>query len=143
MRRYRRDREEQQNLEENEEPETSWAFYRKHTENLLRRYMYASLQVGRTPNLLDEPVGRGWASSSRIRTFEDALIFVLDIERCLGRLNTMDRTMIQRMVLQEYSHTEMASMLRMGQRQVFNRLHRALDRLTEQLVTSRLLVLSE
>ncbi|MFP5206905.1 MAG: hypothetical protein ACLGSH_16255, partial [Acidobacteriota bacterium] len=44
-------------------PAVSLAFYRKHTENLLRRYLYASMQVGRAPSILADPVGRGWASS--------------------------------------------------------------------------------
>ncbi len=30
-------------------PPASLAFYRKHTESLLRRYLYASMQVGRAP----------------------------------------------------------------------------------------------
>ncbi len=51
------------------EPSVTYAFYRKHTENLLRRYLYASLQVGRSPNLLGESIGRGWVSSRRVRTF--------------------------------------------------------------------------
>ena len=66
------------------EPVTTWAFYRKHTERLLRRYLYASMQVGRSPDLLGASVGRGWVSSRRVRTFEDALIFVLDVERSSG-----------------------------------------------------------
>ena len=40
-------------------PVTSLAFYRKHTENMLRRYLYASMQVGRTPSILGDPVGAG------------------------------------------------------------------------------------
>jgi hypothetical protein len=45
-----------------EEPAVTYAFYRKHTEKLLRRYQYASTQVGRAPSLLGESVGRGWAT---------------------------------------------------------------------------------
>lgn len=73
------------------EPSISLAFYRKHTESMLRRYLYASMQVGRAPSILSDPVGRGWASSRPIRTFEDAVIFVLDVERCLDRLSPLDR----------------------------------------------------
>ena len=42
------------------EPVVSVAFYRKHTESMLRRYLYASMQVGRAPAILGDPVGRGW-----------------------------------------------------------------------------------
>ena len=125
------------------EPIATYAFYRKHTENLLRRYLYASTQVGRSPNLLGESVGRGWVSSRRVRTFEDALIFVLDVERCLERLTILDRQMISRVILQEYTHAEAAGLLRISVRTVCNRLPVAIDRLTEALVEADLLVLPD
>ena len=65
------------------EPKRNLAFYRMHTERMLRRYLYASMQIGRSPSILSEPIGRGWASSQRVKTFEDAVIFVMDIEHCL------------------------------------------------------------
>ena len=40
-------------------PNISLAFYRKHTEKMLRRYLYASMLVGRAPAILGEPIGRG------------------------------------------------------------------------------------
>ncbi len=121
----------------------SYAFYRKHTENLLRRYLYASMQVGRSPNLLGESVGRGWVSSRRVRTFEDALIFVLDVERCLDKLSLTDRQIVTRVCLQEYTHAETGVLLRMSARSIDNRLMLALDKLTEMLVKSALLVLPD
>ena len=123
------------------EPGPTYAFYRKHTQNLLRRYLYASMQVGRSPNLLGESVGRGWVSSRRVRTFEDALIFVLDVERCLNRLSLIDRQIISRVVLQEYTQTEAAVLLGTSSRTIGNRLPNAIDRLTESLVEADLLVL--
>ena len=125
------------------EPVVTYAFYRRHTENLLRRYLYASMQVGRSPNLLGESVGRGWVSSRRVRTFEDALIFVLDVERCLQRLTVIDRQIISRVILQEYTHAEAADLLRISVRTVCNKLPQAIDRLTEALVEADLLVLPD
>jgi hypothetical protein len=124
-----------------EEPIATFAFYRKHTENLLRRYLYASMQVGRSPNLLGESVGRGWVSSRRVRTFEDALIFVLDVERCLNKLSTLDRQMISRILLQEYTHAEAATLIGTSLRTITTKLPQAIDRLTESLVESDLLTL--
>lgn len=124
-------------------PLVSWAFYRKHTENLLRRYLYASMQVGRSPNLLGESVGRGWVSSRRVRTFEDALIFVLDVERCLNRLSPTDRQIVTRVCLQEYTQAETAVLMRMSTRSLGNRFSVALDRLTEALVKANLMVLPD
>ena len=126
---------------ETAEPVVSYAFYRRHTENLLRRYLYASTQVGRTPELLSDSVGRGWASSRRIRTFEDAVIFVLDVERCLSRLTPLERQLVTRVILQEYTQSEAASMLGVCLRTVSTRLAMALDRLTEILLAAEILIL--
>jgi hypothetical protein len=86
-------------------PSISLAFYRKHTEKTLRRYLYASMQVGRTPSILGDPIARGWVSSRPIRTFEDAIIFVLDVETCLNRLGGLDRQILCRVVIQEYTQS--------------------------------------
>lgn len=131
----------QQVEEPADEPVATFAFYRKHTENLLRRYLYASMQVGRSPNLLGESVGRGWVSSRRVRTFEDALIFVLDVERCLKKLTNLDRQMISRILLQEYTQAETAVLLGISVRTICIKLPQAIDRLTESLVESDLLTL--
>jgi DNA-directed RNA polymerase specialized sigma24 family protein len=61
------------------------------------------MQVGRAPSILGDSVGRGWVSSRPVRTFEDAVIFVLDMETCLKRLSSLDRQMVSRIVLQEYT----------------------------------------
>ncbi len=119
----------------------SLAFYRKHTESMLRRYLYASMQVGRSPSILGDSVGRGWCSSRPIRTFEDAVIFVLDVEKCLGRLGSLDRQLLSRIVLQEYTHAETATLLGMSVRAVGYKFPQAVDRLTEKLLETGLLVL--
>ncbi|MGC9157996.1 MAG: hypothetical protein ACP5FH_03310 [Terracidiphilus sp.] len=123
------------------EPEASLGFYRKHTESLLRRYLYASMQVGRAPSILGEPIARGWCSSRPVRTFEDAVIFVLDVERCLNRLGSLDRMMVSRIVLQEYTQAEAATLLGMSVRSICYKFPKAMDRLTEKLLESGLLVL--
>ncbi len=122
-------------------PSISLAFYRKHTERMLRRYLYASMQVGCAPSILGDPVGRGWVSSRRVRTFEDAVIFVLDVERCLDKLGALDRAMLSRVVLQEYTQAETAVLLGMSARTIAYKFPLALDRLTEQLLEKELLVI--
>jgi len=123
------------------EADASLAFYRKHTESMLRRYLYASMLVGRAPEMLSDTVGRGWVSSRRIRTFEDAVIFVLDVESCLNKLNPLDRKMLSRIVLQEYTQAETADMLGMGVRTIAYKFPQALDRLTRLLLDAGLLVI--
>jgi DNA-directed RNA polymerase specialized sigma24 family protein len=122
-------------------PAVSLGFYRKHTESLLRRYLYASMQVGRAPSILGDPVARGWASSRPVRTFEDAVIFVLDIENCLSQLGSLDRELLSRVVLQEYTQVEAAAMLGMSVRTISSRFPLAVDRLTEKLLEASLLVI--
>ena len=125
------------------DPDVSLAFYRRHTEKMLRRYLYASMQVGRAPSILGEPVARGWASSRPIRTFEDAVIFVLDVENCLNALGSLDRQMLFRIVIQEYTQAETATLMGMSVRSVCNRYPMATDRLTEKLLKTGLLVLPQ
>lgn len=122
-------------------PLANLAFYRKHTESMLRRYLYASMQVGRAPSILGDPVARGWASSRPVRTFEDAVIFVLDIEKCLSQLSRLDREILARVVLQEFTQVETAAMLGMAIRTIGYKYPLAVDRLTEKLLAASLLVL--
>ncbi len=131
----------QQPVRATSEPATSVAFYRKHTENILRRYLYASMLVGRAPSLLGSSVGRGWASSRPIHTFEDAVIFVLDVEGCLKRLTPLERELLSRIVLQEYTLAETAGILGISVRRITSKLGMALDQLTVRLLDSGLLIL--
>jgi DNA-directed RNA polymerase specialized sigma24 family protein len=124
-------------------PAANLAFYRRHTEKLLRRYLYASMLVGRAPSILSDPVARGWASSRPVRTFEDAVIFVLDIESCLKQLSLLDREILSRIVLQNYTQLETAEMLGMNFGCLSYRFPLALDRLTEKLLAARLLILPQ
>lgn len=127
----------------NARTDSSLAFYRRHTEKLLRRYLYASLQVGRAPSILGDPVARGWVSSRPVRTFEDAVIFVLDVESCLNQLDPLDQQIVCRIVLQDYTQSEVAAMLSMSLRSLSTRFLAALDRLTGRLLESKVLVLPE
>jgi DNA-directed RNA polymerase specialized sigma24 family protein len=130
-------------LQPAKQPVRTLAFYRKHTESLLRRYLYASMLVGRSPSLLDHPVARGWASSRPVRTFEEAVNFVLDVEDCLKRLSALDRRLLSRIVLQEYTVAETAVMLRLHLNTVMIRLGMATDRLTRILLKEGLLVIPQ
>lgn len=124
------------------EAESRTAILRVRTERLLRRYLYTSMQVGRSPSLLNDPAFRGRASYRPAHTFEDAVIFVLDVETCLNRLMFLDRDILCRVVLQEYTHAEAASLLGMSDRTMGYKYRQALDRLTELLLEGRLLVSS-
>jgi hypothetical protein len=111
-------------------PMEGFAFYRKHTEALLRRYMQLSMEMGRTPSLLGNYVFRGKVSSYRIHTFEDNVIFLFDVEKCLKRLDTSAQELIARITLQEYTQPETAELTGQSLRSVVRRYAEALDRLT-------------
>jgi hypothetical protein len=93
------------------EPAGGIAFYRRRTELLLRRYMLVSLQTGRIPSLIGNYVFRGKASSYRMHSFEDAVIFLFDIEKCLKKIDPLGRELIARIALQEYTQEETAELI--------------------------------
>jgi hypothetical protein len=116
-----------------------YAFYRKHTVALLRRYLRVSMELGRTPSILGNVVFRGRASSYRMTTFEDLLIFVFDIEKCLKRLDRASQTVVARMVLEDYTAAETAAITSDSERSVMRIYGEALDRLTREFLEFGLL----
>lgn len=115
------------------------AFYRKYTEAMLRRYTQMSLERGRVPSLLGREMFRGKVTSYRIRTFEDAVIFRLDVERCLARLGGEELEVVKRIALQEYTQGEAAMLVGMSLRGCVQRYGQAIDRLTEMFLERRML----
>ncbi|HEX6495378.1 MAG TPA: sigma factor-like helix-turn-helix DNA-binding protein [Acidobacteriaceae bacterium] len=115
------------------------AFYRKYTEGMLRRYMYRSMEIGKVPSLLGDFTFRGKSSNRKGYTFEDSLIFVHDVERCLARLNRLERELVGRIALQEYTLAETAALTGMSVRTVVRRYSEALDRLTQVFLRLELL----
>lgn len=111
-------------------PLSSVAFYRKHTEALLRRYMYVSMHMGRVPSVLGNCMLRGMVSSYRVHSFEDAIIFIYDVEKCLKRLDPGARDLIARVTLQEYTQAEAAELTGQSLRSVVRKYAEAIDRLT-------------
>ncbi|MCU1313916.1 MAG: hypothetical protein JWM54_1673 [Acidobacteriaceae bacterium] len=122
-------------------PATEVAFYRKYTEGMLRRYMYRSMEIGKVPSLLGDFSFRGRSSSRRGYSFEDSVIFVHDVERCLDRLNSMERELVRRIALQEYTQGETAELLGVSLRTVVRRYADTLDRLTHVFLRLKLLQL--
>ncbi len=120
-------------------PPVEVAFYRKYTEGMLRRYMYRSMEIGRVPSLLGDFSFRGRSSNRKGYTFEDAVIFVHDVERCLMRLNPVERELVGRIALQEYTLLETAELTGMSVRTVVRRYAEALDRLTLVFLRLKLL----
>jgi predicted DNA-binding protein (UPF0251 family) len=113
--------------------------YRDRTSAMLRRYFRYSIEVGRLPSLLGREFFRTRVTSYRVGTFEDAVIFVHDVERCLDQLDDFERTVIGKVVLQDFSHDEAAQLMGCWRRTVGRRLPEALDHLSDIFLTAGLL----
>jgi hypothetical protein len=113
--------------------------YRDRTRVLLRRYFQMSIELGRLPSLVGREFFRSRVTSYCMHTFEDAVIFVHDTERCLERLDRFSQQLIARIVFQDYTLEETAALVGCGRRTVVRRYPRALDRLSELLLEAELL----
>jgi hypothetical protein len=106
------------------------AFYRKCTEGLLRRYVRMSMEAGKAPSLLGREIFRGNVTSCRVEGFDDAVIFRLDVERCLQKLDPQQQDLVTRIAIQEYTLGEAARLLGLPPRTTIRRYAQALDALT-------------
>ena len=114
-------------------------FYRKYTEALLRRYLRMSMEAGKVPSLLGQEMFRGKVTSYRIGCFDDAVIFVHDVEHCLLQLTPQQQDLVSRIGLQQFSVAETAELLGVPPRSVIRRYGTALDRLTHLFLNAGLL----
>ena len=110
-------------------PEDELRMYRAHTVALLRRYFRMSLELGRLPSLVGREFFRASVSSYRAASFEDLVIFVTDVERCVERLDEKAQVAIARVIFQEYSVEEAGHMLGCTERSIRTHLAGGLDRL--------------
>ena len=113
--------------------------YRERTLGLLRRYMRLSIEVGRLPSLLGREFFRSRVTCYRMTTIEDAVIFVHDVDRALARLDELEKALVARLVLLEYTQDEVAASLGCGRRTIGRRFPEALDRLSEFFLAGGLL----
>ena len=113
--------------------------YRDRTRAILRRYFRMSIELGRLPSLVGREFFRSRVTSYRMHTFEDAVIFVHDTERCLERLDPFSQQLIARIIFQDYTLEETAALVGCGRRTVVRRYPRALDLLSELFLEAELL----
>jgi hypothetical protein len=119
--------------------EPRMAFYRKYTEAMLRRYVRLSTEAGKVPSLLGQEMFRGRVTSCKVDNFDDAVIFMHDIDRCLAKLDLEQQELITRIALQQYTLGETATLLGLKPRTVVRRYGQSLDRLTRVFLTVKLL----
>ena len=120
-------------------PEPELAFYRKYTEHMLRRYHYLSLAGGRVPSLVGREVFSNSITSYTVQNFEEAIVFCVDVEKCLARLEPIERAVLKRIVIQGYTHEEAAPMFGVSLCTCKRRYYQAVDTLTIILLETRML----
>jgi hypothetical protein len=115
------------------------AFYRKYTEALLRRYAHMSLEMGRVPSLLGREMFRGKVTNYVVHGFDDVVIFVHDVEKCLSKLDPTQWQLIERVAVQEYTLGEASVLMRLPLWTLHRQYGNALDVLTEIFLQRKLL----
>ncbi len=113
--------------------------YRERTVALLRRYLQASIEVGRLPSLLGRELFCSKVTAYHMSSFEDGVIFVHDVEHALEQLTDMGRELMSVIVFQDYTYDEAADVLRCGRRTICREFSAALDHISELFLAGGLL----
>src|SRR3984893_4519995 len=124
----------QQRLREEEDRECMRRTYRGRTGAMLLRYMRYSIETGRLPSLLGREFFRAKVTSYTVVTFEDRVIFVHDMEKCLEKLDEFSRQLIARHILQEHDQAATGKLLHCTERTVRAYVPVVLDLLVEILL---------
>ncbi len=119
--------------------EANLSAYRPYTRALLRRYFRMSVDIGRLPSILGGLCFRARVSSYKLNTFEDAVIFVHDIERAFERIQRHYLEIIAGVILLDYSIPEAALRLGITVQRAERRYAAALDSLSAVLLEVGLL----
>lgn len=120
-------------------PPPEMAFYRKYTEGMLQRYVRLSMETGRVSSLLGQEMFRGRVTTCRVEGFDDVVIFVHDVEKCLEKLEEEQQHLISRIGLQQYTVDETARLMGLKPRTVIRRYGQALDSLTRIFLSVQML----
>lgn len=115
------------------------AAYRPYTRALLRRYFRMAVDIGRLPSVLGGLCFRARVTSYKLHTFEDAVIFVHDIERVFDRIDRNSLEIIAGVILLDYSVPEAALRLGITVQRAERRYAAALDSLSSVLLEVQLL----
>jgi hypothetical protein len=119
--------------------EQQMAFYRKYTEAMLRRYVRMSMEAGKVPSLLGQEMFHGNVTSCRVESFDDVVIFLHDVGKCLERLDEEQQHLILRIALQQYTLGETAELMGLKPRTVVRRYGLAVDSLTRVFLGVKML----
>lgn len=128
---------------EDSEEQRQRRIYRGRTVAMLRKYMKYSIETGRLPSLVGREFFRSKVTSYTVVTFEDRVIFVHDMETCLGKLDEFSRELIARHILQEHDRFETARLLHCNEKTIRRLTPFVIDQLSEILLDVGLMELVE
>ena len=115
------------------------ALYRNRTVALLEKYFRMSVELGHLPSVMGREFFRSHVSSYGTQTFEDAVIFVHDVERCLEQIDPRHQLVITRLFFQQYTNEEAAKLIDCGHTTIVRRRQEALDAITSVFLNRKLL----
>jgi hypothetical protein len=96
--------------------------------------MRYSIETGRLPSLLGREFFRAKVTTYTVVTFEDRVIFVHDMEKCLERLDEFSQQLIARHILQEHDPCATAKLLHCNEKTVRRYMPVVLDVFSEVLL---------
>ena len=102
-------------------------FERTRTMALLHRFLRTAISVGRMPSLFGREIFRTTSQAGPQRAFEDSVLFVCDIEKCLRMLNPLEQRLIAYCVLENRSEWEASRAFHASQGFISRHLAHALD----------------
>jgi len=108
--------------------------YRKRTLSILYRFLRLSCEAGRLPSILGQEFFRNHITSYNLSSFEDVVIFVHDVERCISRLDRESQELIARIALQGFTQEEVSRLTGRCHRTINRRYLEALDQLSTILL---------
>lgn len=121
------------------DPRPEMLCFRGQTFALVRHFFELSCQVGRLPSLLGRELFRSRVSHRAIPSFEEQVVFARDVEICLAKLSDDHAEIITLVGLYDFSHDEVAEMLRCSRAWVTQRFSEAIDSLSEILLHAGIL----
>ncbi|MGC2108017.1 MAG: sigma factor-like helix-turn-helix DNA-binding protein [Candidatus Korobacteraceae bacterium] len=113
------------------DPRPEMLCFRGQTFAFVRHFFELSCQAGRLPSILGRELFRARVSHHAIPSFEDQAIFIRDIELCLEKLSDDHAEIITLVGMYDFSHEEVAEMLRCSKAWIAHRFAEAIDHLTE------------
>lgn len=114
-------------------------YERARTMALLHRFLRTSFSLGRMPSIIGREIFRTQLQARPARAFEDAVLFICDIEKCLAELTPLQQRLIAFCILENRSEWEASRVFRANQGSVSRNLALALDLLHESLCRKGLL----